>query len=803
MSMKTMYLAAIVIVALLVGSCASGNAVTPPSQNPDPGALTGQVAPSESGRVLWGIWEISIDPAKGTYEVAPARFSEFHANVRQFLEEAPCKTCLKLVPPLVPKPYGMDVTISITHPFAGIPYYDGFDVRGIIMLEGDFAFPTFGFMTARAIPGKWALLNPDGFTTAFNALDYTLPGILGYSRGKMVPPSWPDPTNTLNAFKAFYSDGQSENEGGRRGFRAGDTITKTYEIQMVDAQPFRFYYAVDASWEPPTGDEPYDFDDFPPSANCPEAYRFDFSVVSGELFSTGGSVVIGVDVWDHQGWSGLLSGAYEAPECFNSVLGITDPPMWINGEMAHWEFPVTNQLTGLNPDHGTELLVSFANWNDDPLTGPIHGAGRFTIPVNASIPAPVVYSIDPDNGKPGMVIDAVHIVGDYFAAGCTARLEKLGETPIQGTIIWLADAQNIWMSLDLTSAATGKWDVVVENPGGITGSLPEGFEVLASNGCNDTIHTNYLGTGDFSGGTHMPALDACFVHDTGHACDGEFMGYISGFAGTVCQTYVVDTTTAMTGHGLTGAGWGNPHIASWPTPNSIDISEESGQFFIAWSDTPAIVEVWECGAGKLDGQTDASNDGTVYCLDTDGHGGFWDAYFPHAGFACGIKHFSPTGPLPGQLVEDVSLQMPEAWGTPQEVICIPDKVLLVLTGLDQGKIRAYSLASDPPTLIGDITNVFSEELEFGTYPDRPCDMAADWSDPAYAECRIIVFGNLKSGGCELVRIDSDMKILAGPVKVPGHFQSIDINPHTLNVTLWPEIKGSPGKYALVEVPAGW
>jgi hypothetical protein len=281
------------------------------------------------------------------------------------------------------------------------------------------------------------------------------------------------------------------------------------------------------------------------------------------------------------------------------------------------------------------------------------------------------------------------------------------------------------------------------------------------------------------------------------------MAYISGFAGTVCLTYNVDTLEWTDGHGL-GSGWGNPHIGFWPTPDSIDIAEESGRFFVVWSDIKSIVEVWEHD-GKLAGQTDASNNGTVYCLDTDGHYGFWDGFDPEVGFAPGIKHFTPDGPEPGTLVEKVedAISLPEVWWTPVELICIPDDTLLVLTGHNNGKVRAYDISVSPPVLKGEITDIFSGELDFGTWPDKPCDMEADWSDPTYADCRIIVWGNLLKGGGELVRIDATPSAVAGPISVEGHWDSLAINPHTLNVTLWPLREGSPGAYALIEVPPGW
>jgi len=702
------YICFLLFVFLIIVSGCSMNAPTTPD------AVNGTVSMnqvSDGGRQLWGLWEVNIDPDSLEASVTPMRFGEFHVNVRTFLEEGPCIDCLS-VQMLIPQPYGFDVDLAITHPFPGLSYYVGFDVRGIIMLEGAYSSPTLGFLTTRSAAGDSALLNPDGWTQIFNANDYILPGILGYSAGKMVPPTWPDPINNLNAFKAFYSVGQSEADGGRRAFINGDTVVRTYELQFKEGDPLRFWYAVDASWEEPAGDEPYTVEDFPTSANCPEAYRMDLSVVSGELFADSGNVRIGLDLWDHQPVTEVGSIQYEAVECTDLVGIVMTPPLYVDGDMGHWEFNLQNSKGGLNPETGTELVVVAQNRSPDPNLGPVHGIGRLTIPVS-------------------------------------------GE----------------------------------------------------QSGCNSELHDNNLGSGDFSGGTHMAAYDAIFVHDTGTINDGEFLGYISGYGGTVVATYIIDTTTPEQGDSL-GPDWGNPHMLSWPVPVSIDIAEETGNFFIAWDDVEPIVEVWQAQVGKLAGETDASSNGRVFCLDTDGSGGFWNGYYPEMGFANGIKHFTPDGPEPGTLLEVTAdhISLPETWGTPHELICIPGDKLLVLTGSygQTGKIRSYDISVSPPEYVGEISDIFSGDLANFTYPERPCDMVADWSDPDLAHCRIVVMGNLVSGNTEFVKIDSDLNILAGPTAVAvGGYGSFDINPTTGDIALSPPDRGSPGAYSIIEQPADW
>ncbi len=798
--MNTRYIITIVLaVCFILSGCSGGDPISPTDTTA--GSLNGMSNPlSSDARMLWGMWEIGIDPATGTTSVLPLRFASFHANVRQLLEESPCKGCLQVVPPITPTPEGMNIDIALIHPFIGDSYYTGFDVRGIVMLEGDYLFPYLGLTSTRAAAGGWALLNPDGWTDIFNAQKYTQPGILGYSHGMMIPPTWPDPPNTLNAFKAYCSEGQSEDEGGRRAFINGDQVTRTFELQMEAGEPFFFWYAVDASWVPPAGGPPYEPDDFPPDANCPEVYRIDLSVVSGELFPAGGMVTIGLDAWNHKGWNEPGGFEIEAPECFDGGMGFIFPPIYQSGDLGHWEFDVVCEKSGLDPDLGAEVIV--ATHGEDPNLGTVGAFGRITVPISQAGPDPVVISINPDNGNQGESLTGVEVHGSNFIFGCTARLEKSGEPDVDASNVQFIDSENLTCDLDITFAASGHWDLVVENPGGATGTLADGFLVNTIY-CNDVLHHNYLGIGDYSFGTNMSALDGAFVHDTGSLADGEFMIYISGFAGTVCSTYIVDTTEPEEGHGFTGGGWGNPYIGTWPTPISIDISEEMGRFFIVWSGHETDVEEWTYGDGQLN-VTDASNTGTVKGLDTDGSGGWWNAYFPQAGFAESIKHFVPNASMTFSEVPEDHISMPEAWGSIVEVVCIPDDTLLILSGFLKGKIRAYDISVSPPVIKDEISGFFSGDLDFGTWPDKPCDMDADWSDPDLAHCRIIIWGNLQSGGGELVKIDTDLNILAGPISVPTeHFNSMTINPDVGHVTLWPQREGSTGAYALIELPDGW
>lgn len=707
MKIKQVAFIVLFLITTLLG-CSGNSPITPPTDTEILQGLNSHGSPSPN-RALLGLWEVRIDASDSEIEIIPTRFGTVHLNIRRFLEEGVCTNCFSIEPPVIFQPYGFDIDLSITHPFPGLSIYTVFDVRGIVMLPGTYTFPNMEFLTTRVSNGDWSILDPDGWTPIFNADDYPGPGVAGYSRGKMVNPDWGDPTNTLNPFMAYFSEGQSEDDGGRRAFLTHDKIVRTWKFDS-STDELKFWYAIDACWDIPVGEEPYEIDDFPMSANCVEPYRFDLEIVDGWLWPDGGTVTFGVDIYDHQGWDEPWVLAWEAPECLQGATALITPPDSVNGDIAHWEFSVPNLMGNLDMLTGTELLVFYGNSEPDPLIGTIYGYDRFTIPV--------------------------------------------GEPP----------------------------------------------------GCNSELHSNFLGTGDFSGGTHMPAYDACFVHDTGTLADGEFMGYISGFAGTVCLTYIIDTLIPESGNGLQGPGWGNPQITQWPVPVSIDVSEEAGTFFICWDTNYSIVEVWSATTGKYNGETDAAGGGRVFCLDTDGNYGFWCGFFPEYGFEPGIRHFVPDGTQPGTLVLDVDNYIPlgEVWGSPVEIIVIPDDRLLVLTAVNNGKVRSYDLTTTPPTFIGELTNLFSGKILDAMYPAKSCDMVADFSETDLTHCRIVIFADIAAGGTELVKIDADLNILAGPIALPtNHYYSIDINPDTGDLALWPNIAYMPGEYALVEKPAGW
>jgi hypothetical protein len=158
------------------------------------------------------------------------------------------------------------------------------------------------------------LTNPDGWTRWYNAVEFTDPGIFGYTPGALG--TLPNPTATVNGYKLFADDLGStansatwltSNQGTRAIFAAGKTNQRRMSLKfaMSGGNPVvKFQYAVVASWAKPSSDNPLP-QDFPLTANIQEASQLRIDSSNSTLFYTsafnGGDIVLSVDVFDWQG----------------------------------------------------------------------------------------------------------------------------------------------------------------------------------------------------------------------------------------------------------------------------------------------------------------------------------------------------------------------------------------------------------------------------------------------------------------------------------------------------------------------
>lgn len=91
--------------------------------------------------------------------------------------------------------------------------------------------------------------------------------------------------------------------------------------------------------------------------------------------------------------------------------------------------------------------------------------------------SPTVTGIDPNKAKIGANIDISNLAGSNFQQGATVSLVR-GDEQMLAKSVNVAHSSKITCSFDLSQTTNpGKWNVVVSNPGGQAGSLPEGFLV--------------------------------------------------------------------------------------------------------------------------------------------------------------------------------------------------------------------------------------------------------------------------------------------------------------------------------------
>ncbi|MDV4343621.1 tandem-95 repeat protein [Methanoculleus sp. YWC-01] len=108
----------------------------------------------------------------------------------------------------------------------------------------------------------------------------------------------------------------------------------------------------------------------------------------------------------------------------------------------------------------------------------------------APIPIPTITGIAPNSSTNNGPVSITDLSGTGFIDGATVKLTRAEEADIVATNVSVLSSTQITCTLDLTSAATGSWNVVVANPGGQPVTLADGFTVTAGNqapvAANDT-----------------------------------------------------------------------------------------------------------------------------------------------------------------------------------------------------------------------------------------------------------------------------------------------------------------------------
>ena len=361
-------LAILAVSLIMVGCGKDRNAVQTSVRSQ--GRLQAAKTAGHANRVLFGLWKISISADRTSAQVTPYRTGAMHVNAVRFLEVWPCTNCL-LVQNIVPLPGNMlQLDVKLNHPFPGKPKLTAFDVRGVFITGSDYKFPVSGRRIAYG-DGLPRLMNADGYTSLFNPTEFPSDGppALSYYPGKLATGG--DLTATLNPYVSYNWNRE------RRIMPAGLSDERRLQLCWPPGAK-EFGYAIDASWVFVQGDITGVPSDFPPEANCIEAYMIDVGIGPGLHPSAGGMAEISVDVFDHQGLETVSAVSVEAPELFAGGMLLDYAADMGNGS---WRFSgtIVNE-TGLQEGYFL-LLARVRDVFHDENLGEVDGWQVVRVPV--------------------------------------------------------------------------------------------------------------------------------------------------------------------------------------------------------------------------------------------------------------------------------------------------------------------------------------------------------------------------------------------------------------------------------------
>ena len=399
-SRLVLFLALVILIGC--GGSGSSNPVEPENVPADSSLLSLQQSRPglNSNRYLWGYWQIRIDAENETAEVIPMRNTELHLNTVRLLEVAPCTVCLSILGITYGPGNQVKATLRLFHPYPGYKRLTGFDVRGIFITGGDYYFPEFNrFLSWNGDHPR--MIHEDGYTSLFNPTEFpeTQPGppALRYIPGVSAPGG--DLTSTCNPYIAYAK------WAPRRMFASGSALDEEVTILLADG-PAEFGYAVDACWQKVDGPVTDPENDFPPDANCLEAYEIDVTVGAGLGKVSGTYAPIEVEVFDHQGLETISTVSVEVPELFGGTVNLS-----YDSDAG----PDCYRFTGtIHNNFGTDagehpMLVRVIDWDPDQNLGQIDAWQLFPVEIPEVGKPVAVAAFEPD---PGLVCEDVYFYDD-------------------------------------------------------------------------------------------------------------------------------------------------------------------------------------------------------------------------------------------------------------------------------------------------------------------------------------------------------------------------------------------------------
>lgn len=414
-------LTAVICLNLIAGCSGKANPVSPQPAN----SLTSQVEnPPGSQTHLWAYCTVFIDIENHKVTVIDNRQALFTVNVTNFLNGKPASMEFKINEVITGADYvDIDIDVSVTHPFPGLPQYHGYDVRGVFMGNGSATLKTSGvkypvlgmdqFMmddpdaSGGDLPGGGA----DGYTRWFNITEFSTGGmpLFQYTQGKLASKGF-NGTATICPYR-YFADNLEPNEdawtwlinnshtNGR--FSSGAKNTRNYYLRFPNSTSVVYGYAVIADW---SGVEPK----FHPS-NAVEAIACKVTDNSNVYFidasNFGGKINLDFSLW---GWSGQPSAIYIESTVLSNPYKLSSSEMvpiggTENYSTWHVEIPADNVkgktgneywiIPEYNDDYSNDFGVSNLAENE-----PLRAYFRYGLAVGDETPAWLTI-ITPNGGE--------------------------------------------------------------------------------------------------------------------------------------------------------------------------------------------------------------------------------------------------------------------------------------------------------------------------------------------------------------------------------------------------------------------
>lgn len=392
----------VVFLLLLSATIAFGCSDSPTApRTSEPSLHLSQIKTIEPGHTVLGFYEVTIDPVSSTASAIPQRITNWHLNALKFLEPQPGKSLISFSNIAVTG-HQVDLDVTLAHPFPGLPYYVGFDVKGIVIGKGDMVDATDPSRVWAGGPKGLRVLNADGWTRWWNPNEFPNNGtIFSYVDGvRGFPASSGKYNATLCGYKVFASaldKGDpitkllafpvSGHPLGRATFRSSGVGTRSYKLVFptaaIGGPEFKFNYAIDACHGFPPGYVPGNYikipDDFPPDANQLEPFILDVNITTNTLYllpqgCSGGKLELKIRVSD---WQALLAGTPVSKQI--KQIEITSPTLFVGKRIpilisdstlsAPWA-TYSISLEGLTPDSNLDqqILVSVISTEGDYQT---------------------------------------------------------------------------------------------------------------------------------------------------------------------------------------------------------------------------------------------------------------------------------------------------------------------------------------------------------------------------------------------------------------------------------------------------